>query len=139
MIIKPGSANSAKTMPLTSKKAVSIAFLSALCLRALHGRSALVPFECHSLDVSLHSTSKTRIEVSSPVTTRSMRSSVSLSSCRLSSDHCWQQCFCSSVRILGMNLGAIFDKFKSFFRMLWMTWSFGDSQPCPRLSDVCLQ
>ncbi len=107
-----------KMTPLASKNKHSMHFCCDLERIALVGLESCGPTHCMSACFVLGSNLKTQL--SSVVMMRS-RMHASLWILQMLS---WQICsliaFCCSVSILGMNLGAMCRRWRSFFRILWV-------------------
>ncbi len=109
--------NSMWISPFSSAKRVSIVFLSDLCLKAFCGRT-FVPLGNHCDDSDFLSTSSKLTQHSSPIMTRSKRSSLSFNSCKFISHKATLNLFCSSVNTFGTNFGHSFESVMSFFMMV---------------------
>ncbi len=114
----PRPFHSVCTKPLQSKKAVSMVDCLVQDRRALRGRWA--PFGIHWVSLILDSGSKVWNELSSPVMILCRKEMPSSSNCcRFSWHSCTWKAFCSSVRILGMNLEHTCLSCRSRLRIHW--------------------
>ncbi len=127
----PCSENSIKIGPIESKKQVSMVLFWDLCCKAFVGRSALTGN--HTEDSILVSGSMMNTGDSSPHTSLSNKKGSFLNLSRLCSQKVLLACFCSSLRILGMNLAVHLDILRSFLMIFC-----ADDQAKPASADTCL-
>ncbi len=109
---------SMSTGPSLSKKTVSISFFADLWHLALTGWRAGEPLGIHSKLNYFDSTSLAHTQLSSLVMTVKSFSGLSQKNDRLSKQRHYQNSCCSWVSSFGTSLGAIFERVKSFLRIV---------------------